>query len=78
MLAVAKQLFLMRCKAFRAQCAECTSVKNNAAACKNSISRRAAPQIRPFCVDRRLFGFTKLLSSRLDWPYLGLQRFGQH
>lgn len=30
--------------------------------------------MRPFIVVRRSFGFTKLHSSRLDWPHLGYQR----
>ena len=37
-------------------------------------SRRVAPQNGPCGVARRLFGVTKLLSSRLAWPILELQR----
>jgi len=43
-----------------------------------AVSRRAALQIRSAGVSRRLFGFTKLPSSRLGWPCLGQRRFDQN
>ena len=35
---------------------------------KMDLSRRVGPPKRPFGVAHRLFGVTKLLSARLDWP----------
>jgi hypothetical protein len=57
-------------------------VRNNAAEAKNGPSRRAvtegnacgAPEMEPYSVARRSFGFTKLFSSRLAWFYFRQQR----
>jgi len=44
-------------------------VKDNEAGVKMAPAFLVTDEIAPFRVARRLFGFTKSLSSRLEWRY---------
>ena len=54
-------------KAERATCSDSTSAIDNADGWENSPALRVVAKLAPLFVARRLFGVTKLLSSRLNW-----------
>jgi len=71
---------LLRCKAFRVECADCTSARNNAAMRKaRRLPGRAAPRMARACVAHRLFGPAKPRSSRLgSHPFDGSGDYALH
>jgi hypothetical protein len=61
-------------KAERAPCSTVTQATDNAADGKMASALQVAPKKTPLLVARRSFGFTKNLSSRLDWRFFRRNR----